>query len=91
MKEMKRWYETAKDKLWNLVTRMDTMSRDKAENSCAIQTKLDVILRNTITQEKRYQTKRKSNTEQGCTLWNLNARNKNLHHYLRSTTAYDQG
>ena len=31
---------------------MDTMSRDQAESSCAIQCKLDALLRNSIAQEK---------------------------------------
>ena len=30
---------------------MDTMSRDQAESSCAIQSKLDAILRNSITRD----------------------------------------
>ena len=53
MEEMKRRYETVNDKLSNLETRMDIMSRDQAENSCAIQFKLDALLRNTIAQKKR--------------------------------------
>ena len=47
--EIKRRYETVNDKLWNLETRMDTMSRDQAENSCAIQSKLDALFRHSIT------------------------------------------
>ena len=39
-------------KLWNLETRMDTMSMEQAENSGAIQSKLDVLLRNSIAQDK---------------------------------------
>ena len=31
MQEMKQRYETVNEKLWNLETRMDTMSRDQAE------------------------------------------------------------
>ena len=31
---------------------MDTMSRDQVENSCAIQAKLDAILRNSVSQDK---------------------------------------
>ena len=50
MEEMKRRYETVNDKLSNLETRIDTMSRDQAEKSCAIQFKLDALLRNTIAQ-----------------------------------------
>ena len=52
MEEMKRRYETVNDKLWSLETRLDTMSRDQAESFCAIQTKLDALLRNSIAQEK---------------------------------------
>ena len=52
MKEMKQRYEIVREKLWNLETRMDTMSRDQAESSCAIQSKLDALLRNPTTQEK---------------------------------------
>ena len=40
------------EKLWNLETRMDTMSKDQAESSCAIQSKLDAILRNSIARDK---------------------------------------
>ena len=31
MKEMKKRYDTVNEKLWNLETRMDTMSKDQAE------------------------------------------------------------
>ena len=40
------------EKLWNLDTRMDTMGREQAENSCAIQFKLDALLRNSLAQDK---------------------------------------
>ena len=36
MEEMKKRYETVNDKLWNLQTRMDTMSKEQAANLCAI-------------------------------------------------------
>ena len=39
-------------KLGNLETRIDTMSKDQAENSCAIQCKLDALLRNSTAQDK---------------------------------------
>ena len=52
MQEMKQRYETVNEKLWNLETRMDTMSRDQTESSCAIQSKLDALLRNSTAQEK---------------------------------------
>ena len=51
MQEMKQRYETVNSKLGNLETRMNTMSRDQAESSCAIQYKLDAILRNSRTQD----------------------------------------
>ena len=51
MQEMKQRYDTVNSKLGNLETRMDTMSRDQAESSYAIQSKLDAILRNSITQD----------------------------------------
>ena len=40
------------EKLWNLETRMDTMSKEQAESSGAIQPKLDALLRNSIAQDK---------------------------------------
>ena len=51
MQEMMQRYDTVSSKLGNLETRMDTMSRDQAKSSCAIQSKLDAILRNSITQD----------------------------------------
>ena len=52
MQEMKQRYETVNGKLWNLETRRDTMSRDQAERSCDIQSKLDASLRNSTAQQK---------------------------------------
>ena len=52
MQEMKQRYDTVNEKLWNLETRMDTMSRDQAESLCAIQSKLDALLRNSTAQDK---------------------------------------
>ena len=52
MEEMKKRYDTVNEKLWNLETRMDTMSKDQAESSCAIHSKLDALLRNSIAQDK---------------------------------------
>ena len=49
---MKQRYDTVNEKLRNLETRMDTMSRDQAESSCAIQSKLDALLRNSTAQDK---------------------------------------
>ena len=52
MEETKQRYDTVNDKFWNLETRMDTMSKGQAESSCAIQSKLDALLRNSIAQDK---------------------------------------
>ena len=52
MEEMKKRYDTVNEKLWNLETRIDTMSKDQAETSFAIQSNLDAILRNSIAQDK---------------------------------------
>ena len=52
MQEMKQRYDTVNSKLGSLETRMDTISRDQAESSCAIQAKLDAILRNSTSQDK---------------------------------------
>ena len=52
MEEMKKRYDTVNEKLWNLDTRMDTMGKDQAESSCAIQSKPDAPMRNSIAQDK---------------------------------------
>ena len=52
MQEMKQRYDTVNSKLWSLETRIDPMSRDQAESSCAIQSKLDALLRNSTSQDK---------------------------------------
>ena len=52
IEETKQRYDTVYENLWNLETRMDTMSRDQAENSCAIQSKLDTLLRSSTAQDK---------------------------------------
>ena len=49
---MKQRYDIVNRKLWSLETRIDTMSRDQAESSCAIQSKLDALLRNSTSQNK---------------------------------------
>ena len=49
---MKQRYDTVNSKLGSLETRIDAMSRDQAESSCAIQSKLDAILRNSTSQDK---------------------------------------
>ena len=52
MREMKQRYDAVNSQLGSLETRMDTMSRDQAESSSAIQTKLDAILRNSAPQDR---------------------------------------
>ena len=52
MQEMKLQYDTVNSKLGSLETRIDTMSRDQAESSCAVQSKLDALLRNSTSQDK---------------------------------------
>ena len=52
MQEMKQRYDAVNSQLGRLETRMDTMSRDQAESSCAIQAKLDAILRNSTSQDR---------------------------------------
>ena len=52
MREMKQRYDAVNSQLGNLETRMDTMNRDQAESSSAIQTKLDAILRNSTPQDR---------------------------------------
>ena len=46
LQQMKQRYDAVNSQLGSLETRMDAMSRDQAESSCAIQAKLDAILRN---------------------------------------------
>ena len=52
MQEMKQQYDAVNSQLRSLETRMDTMSRDQAESSCAIQAKLNAILRNSTSQDR---------------------------------------
>ena len=52
MQEMKQRYDAVNSQLGSLETRMDTMSRDQAESSCAIQAKLDAIFRNSTSQDR---------------------------------------
>ena len=49
---MKKRYDTVSENVWNLETRMDTMSKEQVESSGAIQSKLDVLLRYFIAQDK---------------------------------------
>ena len=52
LQEMKQRYDAVISQLRSLETRMDTKSRDQAESSCAIQAKLDAILRNSTPQDR---------------------------------------
>ena len=52
MLEMKQRYDAVNSQLGSLETRMDPMSRDQADSSCAIQAKLDAILRNSRSQDR---------------------------------------
>ena len=52
MEQKKKRYKTMSEKLWNLETRIDTTSKEQAERSGAIQSKLDVLLRNSKAQDK---------------------------------------
>ena len=52
MQEMKQRSDAVNSQLGSLETRMDTMSRDQAESSYAIQAKLDAILRNSTSQDR---------------------------------------
>ena len=52
MQEMKQRYDTVNSKFRSLETRIDTMTREQAESSCAIQSKLDAIVRNSTSQDK---------------------------------------
>ena len=52
MQEMKQRYDAVNCQLGSLETRMDTMSREQAESSSAIQTKLDAVLRNSTQQDR---------------------------------------
>ena len=52
MQAMKQRYDAVNSQLGSLETRMDTMSRDQAESSCAIQAILDAILRNSTSQDR---------------------------------------
>ena len=78
MQAMKQWYDTVNSKLGSLELRMDTMSRDQAESSCAIQAKLEAILRNSTSQDRPV-TDRTQGTE--LILWNHNGTSGSQHHY----------
>ena len=61
MQEIKQRYDAVNSQLGSLETRMDTMRRDQAESSCAIQAKLDAILRNSTSQDRPVTDRRQSN------------------------------
>ena len=52
MQVTKQRYDAVNSQLGSLETRMDTMRRDQAESSCAIQAKLEAILRNSKSQDR---------------------------------------
>ena len=52
MQQLKNRYDDVNSQLGSLEKRMDIMNRNQAENSCAIQAKLDAILRNSTSQER---------------------------------------
>ena len=52
LQQMKKRYDDVNSRLGSLETRMDAMSRNQAESSCAIQAKLDAILRNSMPQDR---------------------------------------
>ena len=53
MQVIKQRYDAVNSQLGSLETRIDTMSKDQAVSSCAIQAKLDAILRNSTSQAGR--------------------------------------
>ena len=52
MQQLKNRYDDVNSQLGSLEKRMDTMSKNQAESLCAIQAKLDAILRNSTSQER---------------------------------------
>ncbi|XP_063711377.1 fibrinogen- and Ig-binding protein-like [Symsagittifera roscoffensis] len=52
LQQMKNRYDDVNNQLGSLETRMEAMSRTQAEISCAIQAKLDAILRNSTSQDR---------------------------------------
>ena len=53
LQQMKKRYDDVNNQLGSLETRMEAMSRTQAESSCAIQAKLDAILRNSTSQVRQ--------------------------------------
>ena len=52
MQQLKNRYDDVNSQLGSLEKRMDTMNRNQAESLCAIQAKLDALLRNSTSQER---------------------------------------
>ena len=52
LQQLKNRYDDVNSQLGSLEERMDTMSKNQAESSCAIQAKLDAILSNSTSQER---------------------------------------
>ena len=52
MQQLKNRYDDVNSQLGSLEKRMDTMSKSQAESSCAIQAKLDAILKSSTSQER---------------------------------------
>ena len=52
MQQLKNRYDDVNSQLGSLEKTIDTMSKNQAESSCAIQAKLDAILRNSTSQER---------------------------------------
>ena len=52
LQQLKNRYDDVNSQIGSLEKRLDTMSKNQAESSCAIQTKLDAILRNSTSQER---------------------------------------
>ena len=52
MQQLKNRFDDVNSQLGSLEKRIDTMNRNQAESSCAIQAKLDAILRNSTSQER---------------------------------------
>ena len=52
LQQMKQQYDEVNSQLESLETRMDAMSRNQAESSCAIQAKQDAILRNSTSEDR---------------------------------------
>ena len=61
LQQMKQRCDDVNSQLGSLETRMDAMSRNQAESSCAIQAKLDAILRNSTSQDRPAAERTQSN------------------------------